>query len=142
DYGGEFICDGEVKTDMNGDAEVEFNSSPISLEDVTADRYGSVYQDRKYKIQAEVTDLSRITVEGSTSEIATAGDFELFVTPDSWVAAVGQPLGVTVKAIDFDGKPVVNQKIALQVARLLHDRENYTVRGTQTVADLIAMTGS
>lgn len=139
-WGGDFICDGEVQTDSNGDAIVEFKSKGISV-DPKEEPSTYEFQDKRYKIEAEVTDISRLTVTSSTRETATAGDFELFVTPDSYVASVGQPIGATFEAIDYSGKPVANQNINVMMSRLLYDRANYTRRGSQVVTDITITTG-
>jgi uncharacterized protein YfaS (alpha-2-macroglobulin family) len=140
-YGGDFLCDGEAQTDASGDATVEFDSKTISV-DPKQEPSTSEFQDKRYKIEAEVTDMSRLTVTSSTKETATAGDFELFVTPDSWIASVGQPIGVTFEAIDYNGKPVANHNINVAMARILYDNTTYTTRGEQSVADITIKTGA
>ncbi|HEY9715563.1 MAG TPA: alpha-2-macroglobulin family protein, partial [Chroococcales cyanobacterium] len=141
DYTGDYLTDGYITTDANGDGVIEYNTNAITT-DPSKEPNTTDFLDKRYTIQAEVTDISRMTVVGSGKALGTPGNIALFVTPDSYVTRTGDSMGVTVEARTYDGQPVANQKISLQVARLLWDRNSYESRGSQMVADLIAITGS
>jgi alpha-2-macroglobulin len=114
-YGGDFLKDGYVQLDANGDAIVDVDTLPEKID--PAKPYDSSYLDKNYKVDVEVTDISRMTVVGSGSLLATAGDFALFVKPQTNVAKVGDSIPVSVQALDYDGKPIANKEVTLKVAR-------------------------
>src|SRR5439155_6196074 len=89
DYGGDYLSEGFAQTDANGDAIVEFDSKPITPP--SNGPYGYDYMDKRYKIQAEVTDVSRMSVISSGSVSVTAGSYALFVEPAEYVQRVGHP---------------------------------------------------
>jgi uncharacterized protein YfaS (alpha-2-macroglobulin family) len=137
-YGGDFILDGNVQTDANGEALVEFDTK--KPDPVQAEPYSNNYRDKHYKIEAEVTDISRLSVVSSGGELVTAGNFVLFVNPESSVVTVGQPMPVEVQAIDYSGKPVANQSIKVSIKRWLWDRSTYSYRGAQTEGEQTVIT--
>ncbi len=114
-YGGDFLKDGYVQLDENGDAIVDVDTLEEKID--PAKPYDSSYLDKNYKVDVEVTDISRMTVTGSGTLLATAGDFALFVNPQTNVAKVGDSVPVTVQALDYDGKPVANKEVTVKVAR-------------------------
>ena len=115
-YGGDFLGDGYVQTDNDGEAIVEFQTKKTVID--ASHPYDSSYLDKNYKVQCEVTDISRLTVVGSGSLLATAGQFALMVHTGSYVAKVGDTIPVTVSAIDYDGKPVANQNVTVKLANM------------------------
>ncbi len=135
-YAGDFISEGYAQTDASGEAVIEFETRPFKLD---SDEPSSMdYLDRKYTIQAEVTDLSRMSVTGSGKQSVVAGDFTVFVQPDSWVTEAGKPLQAKVLAVDYSGKPIVNRAISVSLKRWNWDRvkseyRGITVMGTQSV---------
>lgn len=116
DYGGSFVGEGVAQTDENGEAEITFDTKSIEP-NLTSSNYWYEYNDKKYKIEAEVTDISQLTVTGSGNVFVTAGDFALFVDPVNYVVKAGDGVACNIEARDYDGKPVANQKIHMKVAR-------------------------
>lgn len=115
DYGGDYVEEGTVVTDANGEATVELQTK--KAEPIGDRPNSSEYRDRNYKIEAEVTDISRMTVVSSGTAKVSAGDFCVFVTPGSYVAKVGDNLTSTIEAVDYNGKPVANQDITVRLSR-------------------------
>ncbi|MDZ4834126.1 MAG: MG2 domain-containing protein [Candidatus Melainabacteria bacterium] len=116
DYGGSFVGEGVAQTDENGQAVITFDTKKIEP-DLTNSNYYYEYNDKKYKIEAEVTDISQLTVTGSGSVNVTAGDYALFVDPVDYVVKAGEGVQANIEARDYDGKPVANQKIHVKVSR-------------------------
>lgn len=124
EYGGDFIKEGYAQLDENGEAIIEFDTRKIELSFDSPP--GDSLYDRRYKVEAEVTDLSRLTVLSSGSILATKGDFALFVQPDRYIAKAGEDFPFTLSAIDYDGQPVANQKVKVQLARYIYDSKTQT----------------
>lgn len=139
-YGGDFVSEGYVQTDENGEALVEFDTKAITPPQDGP--YDSNYMDKRYKIQAEVTDISRMSVIGSGYCSVVAGDFSLFIDADSAIKKSGESLTVNFDAINYDGKQVANQKVSLKLMRWIYDSANYTYKGTQIVEEKTASTNS
>src|SRR5262249_15373127 len=113
--GGDYVTEGYAQTDDSGEAIVSFNTPPI-----VPDRehpYGDQYLDKRYRIECEVTDISRMSVVSSGYCSVTSGNFALFVTPSNYVTKSGEPISVDFSAIDYDRKPVANQPVTLKLVR-------------------------
>lgn len=128
-YGGDYICEGMAQTNEAGEAIIEFDSKAGSseLEGV----FDAAYDDKKYKIEVEVTDISRLAVQGSGNVSVTPGDFVLFVEPKNYVAKVGEKIAAEIKAVDYEGNPVVSKKVQVQMLRRIWDRNESYYRGLQ-----------
>ncbi len=138
DYGGDYVEEGTVTTDDNGEAIVEIQTKKA---EPLGDRPNSTeYRDRNYKIEAEVTDISRMTVVSSGTAKVSAGNFCLFVNPDSYVAKVGDSLGASIEAVDYNGKPVANQAMSVRLSRYPWDAANYTYRPEEVLAEAQVVT--
>ena len=144
--GGEFVMTGTAQTDQNGLAMIEYDTTPqaapVDANDSPSSPYNSDVQDKKYRVEAEVTDISRITQVGSGSTEVTAGDFALFVQPDAYVVKAGENMDVTAQAINFDGKPVANQPVTISVARWVYDSVAHVYKNEDKVAEVSATTGA
>ncbi|MBX9725474.1 MAG: hypothetical protein K2X81_29015, partial [Candidatus Obscuribacterales bacterium] len=126
-YGGEFISEGTVQTDASGEAIVEFETKENTkdLEGI----FDSNYEDKKYKVEAEVTDISRLSVLSSGYVSVTPGDFVLFVEPKSYIAKVGEKISAEVRAVDYSGVPVANKQVNMQLIRRIWDSNEHVYRG-------------
>jgi uncharacterized protein YfaS (alpha-2-macroglobulin family) len=134
---GDFSAEGYTVTDANGEAIVEFDTK--AAEPATSGPVGTEFADKKLKIEAEVTDLSRLSVVGSGSMFESAGDFLLAVTPTNYVVTSGQPMAVDIKAIDYKGKPVATT-IKLKVKRFPWDRFKSEYKPDVTLEERTATT--
>ena len=128
-YGGDFVEEGTVETNAAGEAIVEFNTKPgpTDIEGV----FDSSYEDKKYKVEVEVTDLSRLSVLSSGFVEVTTGDYVLFVDPKSYVAKVGEKIEADVRAVNYDGVGVANREVTVQLMRRIWDRNEHYYRGTE-----------
>jgi len=116
DYGGSFLAEGFAQTDENGEAQITFDTKKIEP-NMTSYNYYYEYNDKDYKIEAEVTDISRLSVNGTGHVSVTAGDFALFVDPTNYVVRAGEGVKANIEARDYTGKPIPNQKIHVKVSR-------------------------
>jgi uncharacterized protein YfaS (alpha-2-macroglobulin family) len=140
-YAGEYVSEGYTVTDSNGEAIVEFDTKKGTYDAESPWSFNGC--DRTYRVEAEVTDISRLSVLGNGNISVTNGEYELFVNPDSWIEKVGEPIAVTVKAVAYDGKnPVPNANLHLRLYRRLYDRENSTYRGVRSYEDANVVTDS
>jgi uncharacterized protein YfaS (alpha-2-macroglobulin family) len=137
-YAGAYISEGYAQTDATGEAIIEYDTQPVSVDH--SQPYSSDYQDKRYTVQAEVTDLSRIVVLGSGSQSATAGNFTLFIQPDHEVTRAGEPVKATVTAIDYQGKPVANHAVTVALTRWNWDNATEAYRGSTVAATSTATT--
>lgn len=139
-YAGAFISEGYAQTDATGEALIEYDTQPVKFDH--SQPYGSDYQDKRYTVQAEVTDLSRIAVIGNGKQSATAGDFTLFVLPKAGVTRAGEPVQATVSAVDYQGKPVPNRTVKVALTRWNWDSVKSEYRGSTVAATSTVTTDS
>jgi hypothetical protein len=134
-YSGDYVAEGYTVTDANGEAIVEFDTKRPQFEKERPWNYDSY--DHKYTVQAEVTDISRLSVLGDGHLTVTNGDFELFVRSNSYVAKVGDTISADVRAVSYDAghKPVANQSVNVRLYRRLYDRNKYEYRGIEIFED-------
>jgi uncharacterized protein YfaS (alpha-2-macroglobulin family) len=116
---GDYSATGYAVTDANGEAIVEFDTKAPEL--AASGPPGTEFTDKKLKVEAEVTDISRLSVVGSGSMAESAGQFMLAVTPTNYVVASGQPMAVDIRALDYSGKPVATS-VNVRLMRYPWDR--------------------
>lgn len=138
--GGDFITEGHARTDESGEAVIEFETKPIQPNKQYP--YSDAYLDKRYRIEAEVTDISRLSVLSSSTVLVTAGDFELFVNPRSYVVKVGENLPIEVQAVDYDKKPVASQSVTLKLTRWPYDSVRGEYKPPEVVAEANVFTDS
>lgn len=133
-YGGEFISENTAQTDSAGEAIVEFDTKAnnADLEGI----FTGAYEDKKYKVDVEVTDISRLSVLNSGYVSVTPGDFVLFVEPKSYIAKVGEKISSDVRAVDYEGHPLANKQVIMQLMRRVWDRNEHYYRGTQALDEV------
>lgn len=95
-YGSDLLVDSEGKLDASGRLDVDFAVPETSGE--TGD-----YQ---YKLEAQITDSSRRTIDGSASIVATRGNVIARAIPDHYVYTKGQTARVEIDTTDYQGQPV------------------------------------
>ncbi|MDP9268751.1 MAG: MG2 domain-containing protein [Acidobacteriota bacterium] len=94
-YGGEQESEQKGKLDADGKLRIKV---PTRVDDRK--------QDVRYRIEARVMDAANREISGANSVIATYGDYQISVRPDSYVYQMNQSARVNVVARDYDGKPV------------------------------------
>lgn len=135
---GEIVTEGYATTDDNGEAKIEFITKKSEQKQ---DKYYS-YSDsiaQKYKVEAEVTDISRKTTTGSNSFTVVSGEYALFADTDSYVANPGQDLKVNISAIDFD-KNYVSVPVRVELQRWKWNKEEWEYVSPQVVSTATVQT--
>ena len=121
DYGGygEYVTQGQARTDANGEATVEFVADwPQPEGEYDWDT------DQEFGVEASVTDQSNRQANGEATVLVTRGDFALELTPVRYVVAPGESVGVKIEAMDYDKKPVGRQKLTIVAGRQIWTNEN------------------
>ena len=93
----DLVDEGEGKLDASGQMSVEFDV-PESNKD---DRY-----DFQYRIEAQVTDSSRSSINASANLVATRGSVIATARPDQYVFHKGDFAKIAISTTDYEGRPV------------------------------------
>ena len=96
-YYSDLVDEGEGKLDSSGHLQIDF--------DIPASNENDVW-DFQYRLEAQITDSSRRSINGSTSLIATRGSVVANATPDRYVYTKDQTARITVSTTDYEGRPV------------------------------------
>lgn len=101
-WGGEEVSQGTGVLDDDGRLRIEIENPQREF-------------DTLYRVEAAVTDAANRAIDGTGFVTATVGTFLLNVAPDGYVYSPGQTIKAEVEARDYDGKPVVNQRVELRI---------------------------
>src|SRR5688572_25626705 len=96
-YGDDMVQESEGKLDARGHLNVEFQS-PNTDENET--------MDYSYRLEAQVTDAARRTIDGAGSFVATRGTIIANANPERYVQTKGEVAKIRVETMDYEGKPV------------------------------------
>jgi len=96
-YYSDLTLEGEGKLDTAGHLEVEFDVPESTEEDIW---------DSQYRLEAQITDSSRRSINGSANLIATRGNVIANATPERYVYTAGQDAKIAVSTTDYEGRPV------------------------------------
>jgi len=113
----ELVMENEVEIGPDGTVAVEIDT------EIARAIYGED-QDHRYRIEAEVTDLSRRTIHGSGSVNVTEEPFEVIAWVDRGFYRVGDPILARFDAHTVDGRPVEGSG-ELRVLRVRYDDEGH-----------------
>src|SRR6185503_4474231 len=91
------MSQGDGKLDASGHLDIEFDIPAANENDVS---------DYQYRLEAQVTDSSRRTIDGSVIFIATRGSIMASARPDRYVYNQGQTARIAVETTDYEGHPV------------------------------------
>ncbi len=105
-YGGgdDMVQESEGTLDAHGHLNVEF---PVPQSDETDT------SDYSYRLEAQVTDSARRTIDGAASFVATRGTVVANADPDRYVYNQGELAKIRVTTSDYEGHPV-SAKVQLQ----------------------------
>lgn len=137
-YYGSVEADGVATLDENGKAIIQFTAKGEN------DAIGA--QADTYTVNATVTEGEDREVSADGAATVVAGDFRLGVKPDGYVAAPGEATNVNLVARDYDGKPVPNVAIELEMGyhewvRIKNDEEGKYAYHYSQAGTLHATTG-
>ncbi len=96
-YGNDMVQEGEGKLDAGGKLNVEFQVPEIDENDPW---------DYSYSLDAQVTDSSRRTINGTASVVGTRGNTVAQADPDRYVYNQGDVARISVSTTDYEGRPV------------------------------------
>jgi hypothetical protein len=126
-YGNDLVDEGEGTLDKNGRLEVEFTVEPDEN-----DPY-----DYTYRLEAQVTDTARRTIEGSASFVGTRGSVVANASPNRYVYTLGDTAKINVRTATYEGKPV-SANVTLEFTQRSWDKTpaegggyDYTMRETK-----------
>jgi uncharacterized protein YfaS (alpha-2-macroglobulin family) len=103
-YGNDMVLEGEGKLDARGMLDVDFQVPEADENDPW---------DYNYRLDAQVTDSSRRTINGGASFVATRGKTVARAYADRYVYQKGDVAKIRVNSTDYEGRPVP-AKIQLQ----------------------------
>ena len=96
-YYGDMMSQGDGKLDASGHLSVDFEVPQSNESDVW---------DFEYRLEAQVTDASRRTINASSTLIATRGNVIANADPDRYVYVKGDSARVGITTTDYEGRPV------------------------------------
>lgn len=125
-YEDDFINEGDGKLDAYGHLEITFDVPASTEKDVA---------DYEYRLEAQITDSSKHTIDSSATLIATRGSVIAGAIPDRYFIHLGQTAKITVKTTDYEGHPVpakvtlkfVRDDIELSSAEVSTDQQGHAV---------------
>jgi alpha-2-macroglobulin len=141
-YGNDMVKDGEAHLDANGRLEVEFAVPPPGEKEPW---------DYTYRLEAQVTDSARRTIEGRASFVGTRGSVVASIQPERYVYYQGDTARIKVMTATYEGKPV-SSKVTLKFVRRTwdkvettdeskHTRYDYKLRETELAAAEVTTNG-
>jgi uncharacterized protein YfaS (alpha-2-macroglobulin family) len=97
-YYSDLVLEDEGKLDSSGHLQVDFDVPAVSENDVW---------DFQYRLEAQVTDSSRRSINGAANLVATRGNVIARATPDRFVYTKDlQTATITISTTDYEGRPV------------------------------------
>ena len=99
-YGDEMVQEGEGKLDAQGRFDVDFKVPQADEKDAW---------DYTYRLEAQVTDASRRTMDGAASFVGIRGNTVAYASPERYVYYQGDNAKILVTAKDYEGRPVATR---------------------------------
>ncbi len=96
-YGNDMVQEGEGKLDATGKLEVEFQVPEVDENDPW---------DYSYRLDAQITDSSRRSINGAGSFVGTRGNTVAHAVTDRYVYNKGDVARIRVNTADYEGRPV------------------------------------
>ena len=97
DTGDEMVLEGDGRLDAQGRLDVDFTVPQPDAKDTW---------DYSYRLQAEITDASRRTLDASASFTGVRSNTVAYASPERYVYSTGETARVNVNARDREGRPV------------------------------------
>lgn len=96
-YGGDVLIEKEGRLDKQGRLSVEFDVPQPETDDAW---------DYEYRLEAQVTDSSRRTIDSSNSFVGTRGNIVARANATRYVYFTGDTANIQIKSADYEGRPV------------------------------------
>ena len=117
-YYSDLTLEGDGKLDSSGHLQVDFDVPPSNEKDVW---------DFQYRLEAQVTDSSRRSINGSALLVATRANVIARARPDRFVYNKDETATIVVSTTDYEGRPVpakVTLKFSLRNWVKVEHKEN------------------
>jgi len=111
-YGNDMVKDGDTHLDANGRLDVEFPVPPPDEKEAW---------DYTYRLEAQVTDSARRTIDGRASFVGTRGNIVASAQAERYVYYQGDTARIKVRTSDYEGHPL-SAKVALKFVQRTWDR--------------------
>ncbi|MCI0659832.1 MAG: MG2 domain-containing protein, partial [Acidobacteria bacterium] len=111
-YGDDMVKQGEGKLDVHGLMEIEFQvpqPDPQESGDYT------------YRLEAQVTDSARRTIDGKASFVGTRGTVVAYANPERYVYYKDESARIRISAADYEGRPVPT-KVTLNFVEIKYEK--------------------
>ena len=103
-YYTDLIVEGDGKLDASGHLKIDFDVPQSSQAEVG---------DFQYRLEAQVTDSSRRSIDGSATLVATRGGVIASALSDRYVYTTGKTAAIAVTTTDYEGRPL-SAKVSLK----------------------------
>ena len=128
-YGAEQQSEQSSQLDANGKLTITIPTKPSPNK-----------RDIRYRVEARVMDASNREISGFNSVLAAYGSFQIAVRAQSYIYRKGETAQFTVRAQDYDSKPV---QTAVHLAIVRHDwSQRGSTRNEEVVTSRDGQTGS
>lgn len=108
-YGyGQWVKDGTIRTDKNGEATVEFVAN---WDQSTQDDEGTT--DQRFELSASVTDKADAFATGDAAVLVTRGEFAVSVRSNDQFVKPGTNTKILVDVKDYNKRPIKNQLVTV-----------------------------
>jgi alpha-2-macroglobulin len=117
-YGEDMVNQGQGKLGADGRLEIEFEVPPADSESKW---------DFSYRLEAQVTDSGRRTIDGKASFVGTRGNVVAYAWPERYVYYQNDNARLKIKTADYEGRPV-SAKVTLKFESVKyekHEREDH-----------------
>ncbi|QQS46872.1 MAG: hypothetical protein IPM66_23825 [Acidobacteriota bacterium] len=111
-YGNDMVKEGEGRLDAEGRMVVDFTVPPVEAGD---------QWDYSYRLEAQVTDSSRRTIDGKASFVGTRGSLVAFARPERYVYYQNDSARIRVKTADYEGRPAAAQ-VTLRFSEITYEK--------------------
>jgi uncharacterized protein YfaS (alpha-2-macroglobulin family) len=96
-YGDEMVLEGDGKLNPQGQLDIEYKVPDADPKDT---------HDSSYRVEAQVTDAARRTMDGGASFTGVRSNTVAYASPERYVYYQGDTAHINVKAGDHEGRPV------------------------------------
>lgn len=112
--GGEIVDEGETTLDANGHAIIRFTPKAEATDQAPDGDDEAAPATQLYTVQATIEDAAKREVEAEGRVSVASGDFRLRVQAQGYLGAPGRATAVSIEALDWKERPVVNTPIEIE----------------------------
>ncbi len=120
-YGNDVVKEGQGRLDAGGRLDIDFQVPQADSKDPW---------DYTYRLEAQVTDSARRTIDGKTSFVGTRGSVVAYAWPDRYVYYQNDSARIKVKTADYEGRPV-SAKVTLKFVKVTYEKVEKESNGSK-----------